>query len=172
MKAEYDVGELWLRPFRTGDEPVLLDVWSAPEMDRQFPFPIADAAAAERLILRWTELAAVDAQFVFAVAERDVVVGQVSVGVDRANDEGWISYWTVPSARGRGVAARGCKALAQWCFQDAGLFRLELGHRVNNPASCRVALAAGFRVEGLQRGKLRYGDERFDVELHARLVTD
>lgn len=54
----------------------------------------------------------------------------------------------------------------------AGLFRLELGHRVNNPASCVVAERAGFIAEGVERAKLKYGDERFDVELHARLATD
>jgi RimJ/RimL family protein N-acetyltransferase len=47
-----------------------------------------------------------------------------------------------------------------------------LGHRTHNPASCVVATRAGFAVEGLQRAKLRYGEERFDVELHARLATD
>jgi RimJ/RimL family protein N-acetyltransferase len=52
------------------------------------------------------------------------------------------------------------------------LFRLELGHRVNNPASCRVASRAGFLVEGLERQKLAYDGVRFDVELHARLATD
>lgn len=54
----------------------------------------------------------------------------------------------------------------------AGRCELELGHRTNNPASCVVARRARFLVEGLERQKLRYGDERFDVELHARLATD
>ncbi|GGZ84958.1 hypothetical protein GCM10010329_00530 [Streptomyces spiroverticillatus] len=35
-----------------------------------------------------------------------------------------------------------------------------------------MALRAGFAVEGLERGKLRYGDVRHDVERHARLATD
>jgi RimJ/RimL family protein N-acetyltransferase len=43
---------------------------------------------------------------------------------------------------------------------------------LNNPASCRVATIAGFRAEGVERQKLRYGSERFDVETHARLATD
>lgn len=43
---------------------------------------------------------------------------------------------------------------------------------MNNPASCRVATSAGFLPEGIERAKLRYGDERFDVEAHARLRTD
>ncbi|MFC9227573.1 GNAT family N-acetyltransferase [Streptomyces decoyicus] len=76
------------------------------------------------------------------------------------------------AARGKGVATHGCRALANWCFADLGLFRLELGHRTNNTASCRVAHAAGFAPEGLQRQKLAYDGIRYDDELHARLATD
>ncbi|MFJ7220386.1 GNAT family N-acetyltransferase [Streptomyces sp. NPDC098090] len=47
-----------------------------------------------------------------------------------------------------------------------------MGHRTNNPASCKVARAAGFVVEGIQRQKLAYDGVRYDVELHARLATD
>lgn len=61
--------------------------------------------------------------------------------------------------------------VADQAFCD-GLERLELGHRLNNPASCRVATRAGFLAEGIERQKLRYGTQRFDVELHARLRTD
>lgn len=70
------------------------------------------------------------------------------------------------------MATYGCEALARWAFGELGLFRLELGHRVNNPASCRVARAAGFLPEGLQRQKLAYEGVRYDVELHARLACD
>ncbi|WP_375432404.1 GNAT family N-acetyltransferase [uncultured Friedmanniella sp.] len=72
----------------------------------------------------------------------------------------------------RGLATQGLTTLAHWTFHDIGLFRLELGHRVNNPSSCAVATRAGFAAEGVQRSKLRYGEERFDVEIHARLATD
>ncbi len=100
------------------------------------------------------------------------VVGNVAVtGIERRHDTGWVSYWLTLAARGHGLAARGLATVAAEAFAD-GLFRLELGHRVNNPASCAVATAAGFRAEGVERAKLRYGDERFDVETHARLASD
>ncbi len=70
------------------------------------------------------------------------------------------------------MATHGCRGLAQWCFAELGLFRLELGHRTDNPASCRVACAAGFTAEGLQRQKLAWDGVRYDVETHARLATD
>ncbi|NIH77908.1 RimJ/RimL family protein N-acetyltransferase [Amycolatopsis viridis] len=103
----------------------------------------------------------------------DAVLGNVALGaVDQVHGTGWVSYWTTSAARGRGVATRAGAAVAEWAVTDVGLFRLELGHRMNNPASCRVATRAGFPAEGVQRQKLVYDGVRHDVELHARLATD
>lgn len=68
--------------------------------------------------------------------------------------------------------SRSAAAVANWALTDLGLFRLELGHRANNPASGSIALAAGFIQEGRERQKLRYGDERFDTLTYARLADD
>ncbi|MGW2226389.1 GNAT family N-acetyltransferase [Streptomyces formicae] len=143
-------------------------------MERQADEPVDSAEAAGRWIARREAERAVDSAYAFAVVDAgDRPLGQVAVGaVNRAHGTGWVSYWTVPHARGRGVAVRGCAALARWAFTELGLFRLELGHRTDNPASCGVARAAGFAVEGLQRQKLAYDGVRYDVELHARLASD
>lgn len=78
--------------------------------------------------------------------------------------------WT--TARGRGTASRARRAAARWAFDDAELSRPELGHRVHNPAPCTVARAAGSEVEGRRRQKLEHDGARYDVEPHARPVTD
>ena len=109
----------------------------------------------------------------FAISSDGRAVGNVGISnIEHRHDTGWIYYWLAAGSRGHGIAARGVASVANWAFSDAGLYRLELGHRVNNPASCRVAARAGFAAEGVEREKLRYGQERFDVETHARLRTD
>jgi RimJ/RimL family protein N-acetyltransferase len=146
-------------------------------MERQFGLPTAgagvDEAAAGRWIAARQRERAEGSAFSWAVTDGGAVLGCVAVSrISRAHDTGWVSYWTVTAARGRGVATGGVRALAAWCFTELGLYRLELGHRTDNPASCRVATAAGFAVEGVQRARLRYGTTRHDVELHARLASD
>ncbi len=49
---------------------------------------------------------------------------------------------------------------------------MELGHRVNNPASGAVAQAAGFVREGVEHGKFLIAGVRVDVATYGRLVTD
>ncbi|MFD3516364.1 GNAT family N-acetyltransferase [Streptomyces sp. NPDC058657] len=165
---------LLLRRWAVSDAPSVLSAFADPLMRGQAAEAVDSQAAARRWIAgggeRWDEGAA----YAFAVVDGGgAVLGNVAVGaVDRRHSTGWVSYWTTATARGRGVASQACAALARWAFDEAGLFRLELGHRVNNPASCRVAAAAGFAVEGLQRQKLAYDGVRHDVELHARLASD
>lgn len=109
----------------------------------------------------------------FAVAVDGRAVGNVGISsIERVHDTAWVYYWLTTSVRGLGLATRGLATLAHWALNELDLFRLELGHRVNNPGSCRVAAGAGFPAEGVEREKLRYGVERFDVETHARLRSD
>ena len=50
---------------------------------------------------------------------------------------------------------------------------MQLYHAVDNPASCRVAVKAGFVLEGRPRESFRYGDGQLhDEHLHGRLATD
>ncbi|MGW6062222.1 GNAT family N-acetyltransferase [Streptomyces sp. NPDC055189] len=163
-----------LRPWSERDAVAVLDAFSAPEMSRQSDEPVDSRESASRWIARREEEERAGTAYSFAVVDgNDTPLGNVAVGaVNHVHATGWVSYWTAPSARGSGVASYGCDALARWAFGELGLFRLELGHRVNNPASCRVARTAGFAAEGLQRQKLAYEGIRYDVELHARLASD
>ena len=109
---------------------------------------------------------------------RGLAVGNVmATAIDKRHDTAWVSYWVSPHARGRGLASAATAGLAEHCFNELGLYRLELAHRVNNPGSGRVAVKAGFIPEGIERAKLRYLDEygrpvRFDVQTYARLRED
>ncbi|MCK1796900.1 GNAT family N-acetyltransferase [Streptomyces sp. XM4193] len=165
---------LVLRRWGAADAAAVRGAFDEPQMRQQSREPVeCDASAArwiEDRVREWDE----GSGFAFAVVDRDGgVVGNMAVGsVNRAHRVGWVSYWTTAAARGRGVAAEACRTVSEWAFRDAELFRLEIGHRTNNTASCRVALAAGYAVEGWQRQKLEYDGVRHDVELHARLATD
>lgn len=164
-----------LRPWEPDDASALVIAFGTEEMRWQTPGdPIDTPEAARAWIGKRIEARQQDTGYAFAVTDPEgTVVGNVAVtAINRTHDIGWVSYWTTESARGRGVAGAATRTIAAWALTELGLFRLELGHRTNNAASCRVALAAGFAVEGLERQKLRYGDTRYDVETHARLATD
>lgn len=160
-----------IRPWRPTDAGALRAASADPEVARQLGGVRFDDDEAAAAFIASTYRHDAHARH-WAITADASVVGTVGVSaIEHTHGTAWISYWLIAGARGRGLATRALIAAADDAFA-IGVHRLELGHRTNNPASCRVAVRAGFRAEGTEREKLRYGDERFDVETHARLATD
>lgn len=162
-----------LRRWREGDAAALVRIaLETPELGWQTDgAPLRTEADARRYIS--SALApADDDRLVFAIVQDDVPVGTVGIsGIGSSHGVGWAWYWLTTSARGQGLAARALVTAIAAAF-DRGLARVESAHRTNNPASCRVATAAGHPAEGIARSAIRHGDQRFDVERHGRLAAD
>ncbi|WP_189079041.1 GNAT family N-acetyltransferase [Mangrovihabitans endophyticus] len=97
------------------------------------------------------------------------------VGLDRvipARRQAEMGYWVGPWARHRGVATAAVRALTDHAL-TSGMQRLELLTHAENGPSQRVALAAGFRREGVRRGALPdRSTRRADLIAYARLAGD
>lgn len=162
-----------LRPVHDQDAPAVLSAYlSAPDLARQGTVTTLEEAREQ---VGW--LLDVSRRSTAIVDETDQLVGLVAVSVDEENLLGWFFYWLHSAHRGRRLASRAAPAVAAHALTPVadggwGLERLELGHRVNNPASEAVALAAGFVHEGTERGKFLVGGERIDVLTYGRLRTD
>ncbi len=88
------------------------------------------------------------------------------------NGSGEIGYWVAPWARNRGVATEAARLLADHVLSH-GVDRLVLQTQIENTASQRVAMAAGFTREGVARGSGSSRDGgRYDQIVWARLNTD
>ena len=103
-----------------------------------------------------------------------LMVGNVSLfAIDLGDRVAKIGYRVLPSARGRGVARQMVDAVTRWAFEERELMRVQLEHALGNPASCRVAEAAGFRLEGTARSAYALPEGgREDCHIHGRLPTD
>lgn len=161
-----------LRPWTTEDASALCNA-NEGDQDLQAQFggvDLGSLGSSQEYINEYLVMSEI--RWNWAICVDNVAVGNVGLsGVERRHGTAWASYWLASSYRGYGLAVRALATVASVAFQE-GLFRIELGHRINNPASCKVAARAGFVPEGIERQKLRYGHQRFDVETHARLLTD
>ncbi|WP_088979666.1 GNAT family N-acetyltransferase [Micromonospora coxensis] len=173
--AEITAPGLLLRPWRVEDAPAVLDALREPAIARWNPRRrVTDDLAGARDWIRYrADWSGGDHVSLAVTSAADgVLLGSVSLHQIHGEDAS-IGYWTVPAARGAGVASRAVVALTTWAFAELRLHRVELCHAVDNPASCRVAERAGYRAEGTLREAFRYGDGlRHDEHLHARLATD
>lgn len=178
-------GRLYLRPLQASDEPAVAIAMRDPEILRWntgTTIVRAPEVARAAMWLRvreegWATRRA--ANFGVVDATTGALLGMVGIrDINYLPQQAIASYWTMPDARGQGVAPQSLDVVSRWAFASPdtgglGLHRIWLDHAVVNPGSCRVAEKAGYRFEGVMRGSfLAYDGERLDSHLHARLSTD
>lgn len=165
LKAE----EAYLRPLRFDDAVAVLNAFrSAPDMARQGDVETFEEAQSyvDKLVKTGSRVRP------WAICTSAGLVGIVAINVDTENLSGWLYYWMTATARGQGLTSRAAATLADLAFSEWGLQRLELGHRVNNPASGAVARHAGFIKEGTERGKFLIDGQRIDVDIYGRMSNE
>ena len=83
-----------------------------------------------------------------------------------------LGYLVAPAARGRGAGTEMLRQLTSWAFTDGGALRASLLIDVANVASQRVAVRAGYTLEGVLRSTYFKQGLRSDVQLWSRLPSD
>lgn len=110
-----------------------------------------------------------------AFAVRAVATGALVGSAELRIQEGGIAHlsWATHAPyRGQGLAGRAARLLCAYAFEHLGIERLEAYIEVDNLASRGVARKAGFIQEGILRQQARFGAERRDMILFARLPSD
>ncbi len=189
---------LVLRALAPGDADRLLEIYADPdELRWGLPVGVPVPEDREGVLTRIEEAATAWAERApghAAVVDPDapdhllgIVTWRLGEPILRIADVGYVVH---ADARGRGVATRGLRGLTEWLTgtlpEDAGrdglqegprLPRVQLDHSVENPASCTVALRAGYEREGVRRSYLPLRDpeapdgvRRHDVCLHGLVV--
>ncbi|AEW97947.1 MULTISPECIES: GNAT family N-acetyltransferase [Streptomycetaceae] len=163
-----------LRPWRAEDAGVLAASCGDPAIRQWNRTPALTIREAEERIDNWRRRWWAEERAVWAIARRGgEVLGLIGVGdIDLGRGGGELFYWLLPAGQGGGTMTRAVLRVARWALDEVGLHRLVITHSVANPASCRVAEATGFRLEGTMRGALLHADGWHDEHLHARLQGD
>lgn len=166
-----------LRPPRLSDADDIAAACADPAIQRYVPAvpcPYTRADAVTFITEGRTAIrAAGGIALVVADPETDRVIGSTGLHhVWRGDGLAEIGYWVAPWARGQGVATAATVALTGWANAQ-GLHRMELLTEETNWPSQRVAIAAGFRREGIRRGARHARDGiPQDIVVWARLADD
>jgi [ribosomal protein S5]-alanine N-acetyltransferase len=161
-----------LRPWQASDAPAVVDAYAEPSIQHWHVRSMTEAEARAWIDSwpgRWNQESGAG----WAIESASGLLGQVSIRrLNTMDGLGEMSYWVIRAARGRGVATRALRAVTAWVFEQDVLHRIELTHSTANPASCRVAENAGYRLEGTKRREGLHTDGWHDMHLHARLIDD
>ncbi|NNN02355.1 MAG: GNAT family N-acetyltransferase [Acidimicrobiaceae bacterium] len=160
-----------LRPWTVEDIPALVAAYADRDI-QHWNLSSFDEAEAAEVIVKWNNqwMLETGASWAIARTSDDFAIGRIGLRVmNLASGVAEISYWVAPRARGVGAAPLATAAISTWLLGDLGLHRLELGHSVHNPASCRVAIKAGYPPEGTMKSALLHLDGWHDMHWHARV---
>lgn len=147
-------GSLTLRPWREADAAVLVAAWADAEIARWTGVPARrDRVAATRWIAggegRRERGLAID--LVLDVAGS--VIGEVGLAeLDGEAGRAEIGWWVEARQRGRGWARTAAHLLAAWAVEELCLDTVVARCATDNPASGRVAAAAGFTLGAVTDG--------------------
>lgn len=164
-----------LRPWLVTDAAAVAAAFGDPDIQRWHVRGADSAEEARQWIIGWQGGWADESQMHWALVDpaTDELLGRMALkGVDLRDGSAGLAYWMVPAARGRGLCPQAVIALCRWAFDEAGFHRIEIEHSTANVASCRVALKAGFREEGIRRGAALHADGWHDMHFHGLLADD
>ena len=165
-------GDLVLRPKRLGDVDAITAACQDPEIPRWtfVPSPYTRADAEAFLARSAEEEAAGKCVNLLAVDAQDRLLGSFSLmELDHEPGYGEIGYWVASEARGRGIATRAVRLLADWAREELELTKVDILPHKDNAPSRRVAEKAGFRDTGELVGSPRGG---IDEPIYARYVWE
>lgn len=176
MELELTTPDLVIRPPLPEDAAEAFEVMNDPDVRRWNPTrECPDLATAEQWCRDGADWSDGTHATWHAVDRRTGrMVGNASLfSFDTDHLVAKIGYRVLPAARGRGVARQMVEAVTVWAFESRELMRVQLEHAVPNLASCKVAVAAGFVLEGTARSAYAVPDDgREDCHIHGRLPTD
>lgn len=146
-------GLVRLRPWRSTDATAVFLACQDPRIAQFVPIPQPYTMAIAEGYVAFAAAATSsgpDVHLAITNASDDAVLGAISRHGGDAH-RAWFGYWLAPGARGRGLATRALRLLVDWTLATTDVIRVELYTDPDNDASGRVALRAGFALEGVRR---------------------
>jgi RimJ/RimL family protein N-acetyltransferase len=169
-------GDIRIRLRSDADIPAIVAACRDPEIPRwtRVPFDYDEGAAREWSVRAANDQANGDSLSVLVTdAVDDTLLGSIGiVAIDWEDGRCDLGYWMAAEARGRGVATRAVRALADWAFASLPIERINICAEPDNAASRRVAENAGFTFEGILRSWHVNKDRRADCAMYSLLRGD
>lgn len=105
------------------------------------PFPYTEADAIKRLEFINNGFKNQE-RFVFSIhfKEKNGLIGQMGLHLDKENDRAEIGYWVAEDYWGRGIASEALHCILKFGFDELKLHKIYATHYPDNPSSGKVLL--------------------------------
>jgi ribosomal-protein-alanine N-acetyltransferase len=112
-------------------------------------------------------------RWVIELKDEKKVIGTIDVcRVDEGNETAEIGYVISRDCWNKGIVTEAAKKVVEYLLKEAGFYRVEAQHHLDNPASGKVMQKIGMKYEGVLRGARIVKGEHIDVAMYAILKID
>ncbi len=173
-------GLVTLRPINEGDIPEIYDSCQDPVIPKftRVPFEYTMSHAEFFVREKTPKSIAEKTELAFAIefgnGDQKRFAGLISFhSMDLPDLVAELGYWIRSEARGKGVGTTAARMLTNFGFESMGFERVEALVDVENVASKKLLLAAGYNLEGILRKKSRrYDGSQIDMALFSVIRDD
>ena len=166
-------GLVTLRPINESDIPEIYDSCQDPVIPKFTRVPVEYTMAHAEFFVRekTPKSLAEKTELAFAIefgnGDQRKFAGVISFhSMDLPDLVAELGYWIRSEARGQGVGTTAARMLTNFGFESMGFERVEALVDVENVASKKLLLAAGYSLEGtLRRKSRRYDGSQIDMAL-------
>jgi [ribosomal protein S5]-alanine N-acetyltransferase len=115
-----------------------------------------------------------DRGYAFGIVCGDDLIGRIALNniVRGVFQNAYLGYFVGRDHNGRGYATEAVELVVAHGFEALGLHRVQAAVMLDNPASMRVLVKAGFRREGVARHYLQIDGSWVDHVLFATTIED
>lgn len=107
----------------------------------------------------------------FSIIYEGRLVGGAGIKIDQHRKFiGEIGYFIDEKYWGKGIATETVKLLEKYCFEELKLKRIEIIMNIDNKASEKVAIKAGYEKEGIMKKSIMTFDKLYDSYLYAKTI--
>ncbi len=163
-----------LRPFAFSDAHSMFKWANDVEVVQYLTFsPHKSVKDSEEILSQWIDDYYKKDHYQWAIEFNGIVVGSIgSVDCDESTETITIGYCLNRLYWNQGIMTECLKRVVQFFMEEVGVNRLQMRHDVNNVASGKVIVKAGFHFEGVLKQDQRCNSGLSDVAYYRLLKTE
>ena len=170
-KQELSDGTVFLRTWQFDDVQRLWEICRDPDVQRWVGIPVpygledANNFITKLAVEEWGEQTGV--HFAIVDATSGAIAGCCGATLnDSASKVAEAGYYCAPEWRNRGLTRRALSLLSSWILETLKWERVEVLIETENLGSSRVALGAGYELEGALKRKSLFCGEQRDMAIY------
>jgi len=164
---------LILRPFFSSDATAVQKLANDPKVSAttaSLPYPYPESLAYEwisKQIGYFNEGSAV--QFAIMIKNSGQLIGCISLGIFKSHEKAELGYWLGSNFWNQGYCSEAAMAVIRYGFEVLKVNKITSRHITSNPASGKVMIKAGLKLEGLLKKEFKKADQFYDLAVYGLL---